>query len=416
MKVMKGVVGLMISAAAIAGPRDLVKIIRAPKPVTNGIFGAQVEVVQGHLVVSSPNDTVGEILNVGSVYRFNGIGGQVALKIANPDPNPDSSTSDAFGDTLIGVGPNILIGASGDDLSGNTNAGSAYLVDSRTGAVLRKIPNPEPNAGDMFSYGALGSLGKNLIIGAPFDDPGGLGNAGTVYVFDGETGGLLLRIPHPEPLAQGDGDDRFARSVAGHEGNILAGAPTDDEGTTLNAGGAYLLDGGTGALLWRISNPEPQPGYFVAFGYPVRSFGARIVISAPWHMSGGKDLGVVRVFDGKTGALQYTIGHPFPMAQLDVSGNRAYFGWTLAEHDGFLAVGSPFDDVNGIRDAGAVYVYDLNTGALVLSIPNPNPVAGDYMGISVAFHGGQIVAGARNKDIDVYTNAGEVYVFEGPRR
>ena len=417
MKLTHAVIGLTISAAAMAAPGNLVKIIRAPNPVTNGLFGAQVAVVQGHLVVSSPNDTVGGIPNVGSVYRFNGISGQVALRVANPDPDPDGTT-DSFGDTLFSVGSNILIGASGDDLDNDpsrTNAGSAYLVDGRTGAVLRKIPNPEPNTGDNFSYGALGNLGNKLIVGAPFDDPDDLTQAGTVYVIDPTTGAVVLRIPHPEPLAQGNTDDRFGRSVAGHEGNILVGAPADDQNGSMT-GGAYLLDGKTGAILMRIPNPDPQPGVFTAFGYPVRSFGGKIVIATPWHLTGGKNLGVVHVFDGKTGALQYTIQQPNPMDQLDVSGNSAYFGWALAEHDGFLAVASPLDDVNGVQNAGAVYVFDLNTGALVMSIHNPNPVASDIMSMDLAFHGGQIVAGARNKDFDGLTNAGEVYVFEGPRR
>jgi len=411
MKLTHAVVGLTISAAAMAGPGDVVKIIRAPKPVQNGSFGV-VAVVQGHLVVSSPNDTVGGIPNVGSVYRFNGISRQVALHIPNPDPDPDG-TSDSFGDTLFTVGPNILMGASGDDLDNDplrTNAGSVYLVDARTGAWL-KIPNPEPNSGDMFSCGALGHLGNNLIVGAPFDDPSGLLNAGTVYVIDPTTGAVVLRIPHPEPLLYGNSDDRFGRSVAGHEGNILVGAPADDIAGHMT-GGAYLLEGKTGAVLLRIPNPDPQQGVFDAFGYPVRSFGGKIVISAPWHQTGGKDLGVVHVFDGKTGALQYTIQHPKPTDQV----GRASFGWSLAYNDGFLAVGASQDDVLGYTDAGSVYVFDLNTGQLVLSIHDPNPVAYDNFGGSVEFHGGQIVTGARSKDFDGLTNAGEVYVFEGPRR
>jgi hypothetical protein len=51
-------------------------------------------------------------------------------------------------------------------------------------------------------YGALGSLGENLIVGSPFNDPGGLTKAWTVHIFDGETGVVLLRIPHLAELAQ----------------------------------------------------------------------------------------------------------------------------------------------------------------------------------------------------------------------
>lgn len=419
MTLLKTVLGLAISVSAFAGSGDLVKIIRAPQPAANANFGSQVAVVQGHLVVSAPNDTVGGISNVGSVYRFSGISGQLAWRLANPDPNPGGGASDGFGGTMISIGGDILIGAAGDDLDGDpshANAGSVYLVNGRTGAVLRKIPNPEPGVGDQFSNGALGILGSNLIVGAPFDAPDGLVLAGTVYVIDKMTGAVLMRIPHPEPLLYGNSDDRFGRSVAGHEGNILVGAPADDQNGNMT-GGAYLLDRQTGAILRRIANPDPDPvdGYFSAFGYPVRSFGGKIVIGEPWHRSGGKNLGAVYVFDGQTGALLYTLQHPKPGDQLDVSGNAANFGWEIGEHDGFLAVSTPTDDVNGVRDAGSVYVFDLNTGQLVMSIHNPNPVAYDYFGF-VAFHGGQIICKAHGKDLPDAANAGEVYVYEGPQR
>lgn len=412
----------VIAISVLAGPGDMVRKIRSPQPAAGASFGFQVAVAGGHLVVSAPNDTVGGTVNVGSIYRFQGISSQLAWRVDNPDPNTTGTPppSDGFGNTLYTYGPYILAGASGDDLEpAYTNAGSVYVVDSRTGAILRKIPNPEPNTGDQFSFGALGNLGDRLIVGSPFDSPGGAATAGTVYVIDRASGGVLLRIPHPEPLLFGDSDDRFGRSVAAHGDHILAGAPADDIAGPWT-GGAYLLNGKTGALLMRIANPAPEPGWFSAFGFPVRSFKGKTVIGEPWHRSGGKDLGAVHVFDGNTGAFLFTIQHPNPAAQAD----RASFGWDLAEHDGFLAVGAIQDDVNGVQNAGAVYVFDLNTGQLVLTIPNPNPEVSDYFGGTVAFHGGQIVTSARGKDFKIVQNgtevllqnAGEVYVFEGPRR
>ncbi len=422
MTLLKSFLSAAIAVTVFAGPGDLVKRIRSPEPAGGASFGNQVAVVQGHLVVSAPNNTVDGVRNVGSIYAFRGISGQLAWRLDNPDPNSTGSPppSDGFGNTLFTFGPYILAGASGDDLEpSHTNAGSVYVVDARTGTVLRKIPNPEPNTGDLFSYGALGVLGDNLLVGAPFDAPGGLTSAGTMYVINRETGAVLLRIPHPEPLLYGNSDDRFGRSVAGHGGNILSGAPADDINGNLT-GGAYLLDGQTGDVILRIPNPFPEPGWFSGFGYPVRSFGGKIVIGEPWHRSGGKDVGAVHVFDGATGNWLYTIHHPNPADQAD----RASFGWDLSEHDGFLAVGAPQDDVTGVKDAGSLYVFDLNTGQLVMSIHNPEPAINDLFGVTVAFHGGEIVTSSRNKDFNVVrdgseiflSDAGEVYVFEGPKR
>jgi hypothetical protein len=68
------------------------------------------------------------------------------------------------------------------------NAGSVYVFDPLSGALLLSIANPEPGVGDLF--GRWPSLievehGGQIVIGVLFDDPEGLVDGGSVYLFEG---------------------------------------------------------------------------------------------------------------------------------------------------------------------------------------------------------------------------------------
>src|SRR5262245_36241613 len=71
-----------------------------------------------------------------------------ALLLAIPTPNPESG--DAFGVSVAALGTNILVGAPKDDAGAVDQAGTVYLLDGSTGALLRTIPNPNPEFGDSF--------------------------------------------------------------------------------------------------------------------------------------------------------------------------------------------------------------------------------------------------------------------------
>ena len=151
-------------------------------------------------------------------------------------PNPAPAASDEFGYSVAAVGGKVLVGAWADDPGGVTDAGSAYLFDGATGALLLTIPNPAPDAGDLFGN-AVAAVGGNILVGTHLDGPGGVTAAGSAYLFDGTTGALLLTIPNPAPA---DGAC-FGSKVAALGGNILVGAPRDDPGGVADAGSAYLF-------------------------------------------------------------------------------------------------------------------------------------------------------------------------------
>src|ERR687886_699706 len=112
----------------------------------------------------------------------------------------------------------------------NGNPGT-LLVDpknitiSDANSPLATFLNPDPTAADQFGY-AVAGVGTNVLIGAPFDDPGGVTDAGSAYLFNGRTGALLLTVNSPTPQQGG----QFGFSVAGVRNNLLIGAPQESPG------------------------------------------------------------------------------------------------------------------------------------------------------------------------------------------
>src|SRR5207247_8455774 len=98
---------------------------------------------------------------------------------------------DQFGFAVTAVGSTVLIGAPG--------AGRAFLFDGTSGALLRTLAAPTPEAGDQFGY-AVAALGSNLLVGAPgAGDLGASPNAGRAFLLDRRAGALLQIFATPTP-------------------------------------------------------------------------------------------------------------------------------------------------------------------------------------------------------------------------
>ncbi|MBI3736303.1 FG-GAP repeat protein, partial [Candidatus Sumerlaeota bacterium] len=166
--------------------------------------------------------------------------------------NPAPAGSDYFG-SAAGISGNLaVVGAPNDDPGGLVDAGSAYVFNAATGAQLTTLNKPAPAAGDRF--GASVAISGNLVVvGADGDDPGGINNAGRAYVFNATTGALVATLNNPNPAES----DNFG-SCVGISGNLaVVGARGDDPGGVIDAGSAYVFNATTGALIATLNNPAP---------------------------------------------------------------------------------------------------------------------------------------------------------------
>jgi hypothetical protein len=114
----------------------------------------------------------------------------VGIKCRTPARQSQSDLVEPFGVAVSGT--RIVAGVWGED--GPNNQGIAYVFDATTGALISTLTNPAPAAGDGFGW-SVAISGTVAVIGAINDDPGGIGNAGTAYVFDATTGALIATQP-----------------------------------------------------------------------------------------------------------------------------------------------------------------------------------------------------------------------------
>lgn len=137
-----------------------------------------------------------------------------------------------------------------------------------------------------------------------------------------------------------------------------------------------------------------------------------LVVAAPLSGVGASAAGLVRVFDGVTGAVVWTRTGPLVSSILGYS--LAILDWN---HDGVLDVlaGAPFAGATG----GTLWVYSGASGA-TLHVYDAGGALGDAFGASVAVGGDydgdgvlDVAIGAIGYDPPNRPNAGRVYVYSG---
>ncbi len=360
-----------------------------PTPASGDAFGFSVAGLGNDVLIGEPLDDAGA-LDAGAVYLFDGTTGSLLQTFLNPSPG----AGDQFGFFVAAVGNNVLIGAPFDD-GGATDAGSAYLFDGATGALLQTFSNPTPALGDQFGF-RVSAVGSNVLIGAPFDDVGAT-DSGVAYLFDSVTGSLLQTFLNPTPAV----GDQFGAAVAGAGANALVGAPFDNTGAN-DAGAAYLMNGATGSLLLTILNPTPAISD--QFGNAVAALGSDLVVGAYLDNTGATDAGATYLFNGVTGALMQTFTNPTPA-------NGDQFGVAVSGiSSNFIVIMGARQDDTGATNAGSAYIFDGTTGALLQTFNNPTPATGDQFGFSVAAVGNEVLIGAPLDDTGA-TNAGAAYLY-----
>ena len=218
----------------------------------------------------------------GGVFLFR-TNGTLLATFSNPAP----AAGDSFGLSVAAVGSDrVLIGA-GDNNTGATRAGVAYLFNTN-GALLLTFTNPVPVASDNFGW-SVAAVGIDRVLISAIDD-GSVRGGGAAYLFS-TNGTLLTTFAHPTPTAR----DSFGSSVAAvGSSRVLIGAYGDDTGAA-NAGSAYLFST-NGTLLNTFTNPTPAVAD--TFGWSVAAVGMdRVLIGALFDNTGAPDAGAAYLFD-----------------------------------------------------------------------------------------------------------------------
>ena len=347
-----------------------------------------------------------------------------ALAFTLDNPNAyGTSAGDKFGVRIATSDNYAIVGATGEDDAGGTDSGKAYIYNVTTGALLHTLDNP--NAYDTSlndTFGLAVAISDNYaIVGAYQEDDAGGSASGKAYIYNVTTGALLHTLDNPNAYGT-SASDFFGASVAIDGDYAIVSArnesSSDNPLNGVGSGVVYIYNVTTGALLHTLDNPNPYGSASGdAFGYGnsgVSISGNYAIVGATGEAevgsSGTNTSGAVYIYNVTTGALLRSITNPNAYG----AAGTDKFGFAVAI-SGNYAIASAYneDDAGGTK-SGKAYIFDVTTGALLHILDNPNPdgtSTNDIFGYNVSISGNYaIVSGHKEADAGG-TDSGKAYIF-----
>ncbi len=380
-----------------------------------------------------------------SSQAADGLPGQpVYFKASNTDQGDGFGTSVAVSGDLVAVGAPLedsnatgVDGSQADNSSGQ--AGAAYVF-ARSGSgwiqqAYLKASNTDP--ADNFGC-AVAAWGDTVVVGACGEDSSGdggesdnsAGDAGAVYVFT-RSGSSWTQQAYLK-ASNAESGDYFGYSVAIFENTIVAGALYEDSsavginGDEANNGAA---DSGAAYVFTRSGSSWTQQAYLKAsnteandwFGYSV-AVGNNdtlndILVGAPWEDSDANGVGGDQSDNTAwdSGAAYYFTDSGSGWSQKAYlkapnSDSNDLFGISVGLRVETAVVGAPSEDsaasgVNGdpndnsLESSGAAYMFVCwTTCSYFAYLKASNPDSMDRFGWSVAATNGTLLVTARLED------------------
>ncbi len=305
----------------------------------------------------------------------------------------------------------LVVGVPYEDLSGGTDQGAVVVMYGSSSGLTdtdalihRDQPGVEEVAstGDRFGYAVAfgdfnGDCFADLAVGVPYDDVGGVSDAGSVQVFYGSV--LGVNTVADEVWTQDEiGGDIEASDLFGYTlevgdfdgdgyDDLVMGAPYEDIGAITNPGIVNVVYGAAGGLdatryqTWNqntgtiqdVCSSDEQFGRALATGDFDDDGFADLAVGVPYQdVSAATSAGAVHVIYGTIDGLSDAGNQLWTEANGGIPGTEETddnFGYALAagdfDSDGFadLAIGVPYQDVSAATDAGKITVmYGTGTG------------------------------------------------------
>ena len=158
----------------------------------------------------------------------------------------DLSASALFGYSvsIASDGSRVIVGAYYADPGGVTDAGAAYVY-VRSGSTWTQeaiLSASDKSVGAYFGWSvSLAGDGSRVIVGAYQADPGGVSNAGAVYVYVRSGSTWTQEAILSASDKSGNANFGCSVSIAGDGSRVIVGAYAADPGGVSNAGAAYIF-------------------------------------------------------------------------------------------------------------------------------------------------------------------------------
>ena len=257
-------------------------------------------------------------------------------------------------------------------------------------------------------------VGDVVIVGKHNVDHDKHPGAGRIYTLNRNKWELTAElIAHDRKPNTGQAGFGYDVAISGPPGRrnadyAIIGAPGDD-GAAENAGAAYIYAFNSPHWQQEVKLTAADAGERDAFGYVVSIDGTTAVVGAPDDDDAGNNSGAVYVFvRDANGWKQHTKLVPKELGKLDS------FGDAVEILGSTLIVGAPGHTHGGVRFAGAVFVFvrDGDAWRMQAKLTAVDAGAGDQFGVSVGMEGDTIIVGAKKHDPDGIKDAGAAYIFQ----
>ena len=328
----------------------------------------------------------------------------------------DGADNDRFGNSVAISGNTIVVGAYVDDISNNTNQGSAYIFERNQGGVnnwgeVKKLVASDGADGDLFGW-SVAISGNTVVVGVLWDDIGTNGQQGSAYIFSRNRGGSNAwgRV---KKLVASDGTDfdYFGRSVAISGNIVVVGAIGDDNGTNIEQGSTYLYErnqGGTNAWGEVKKLLASDRSYTYRFGNSVAISGDTVVVGAYANAEPNEFQGSAYLYKRDQGGTN-TWGEVKKLVASD-GASTDWFGSSVAISGNTVVVGAKYNRT--IYGQGSAYLFKRDYGGVNTWGQFRRLVASDgtlrqYLGSSVAITNDTVFVWAPGPN----TEQGALYLF-----
>ena len=319
--------------------------------VSGDYFGTSLSVSGDYLVVGAYKDD-DTASNSGSAYIFQNVAGnwtQVQKCTAS-----DAEADDELGWSVAIDGDYMVAGSRFED-TGGWNSGACYIYYNSGGfpaTETQKIVSSVPQASEYFGY-SVAIEGDFIVVGAY--GGGSTSFAGCAYIFE-NTAGTWAQTQKLEASDTTAGD-YFGNSVSISGDFLVIGAKYEDAGGITYAGSAYVFENvaGTWTQTQKLEASDGG-GYSDYFGGSVSISGDYIVIGIIGDDDKGSAAGAAEIFKNISGVWTF-------MKKLLASDGALgdSFGYSVSIKGDAVMVGATEEDTGGTA-AGAVYLYNRNCG------------------------------------------------------
>lgn len=365
-------------------------------------FGFSVALGGGQVFVGAPSAGTN-----GQLYRFNAATGAAAASLV--PTFAAGATSVDFGAAVCADMTLAAVGATGKRTT--AAAGNTYLFHPSTGAAAGQFyPFYAPGNNFLDEFGAaLATDGAMVVVGAPGDDEKGT-NSGAAYLYRRVDGAGLRRLVPNTGIASGN----FGRSVAVSGDYVLVGCPGDGT-ASVRPGAVYVFRISTLSEIFRWTASDAlhgaQFGHSLAVDGDLALIGCPLDDGAPAAADDTFNSGSAYIFRLSTGLQERKLTPPVITGLSSRNGLRA--GTSVALKDGLAFLGAPRARVNNNVDLpGAVYVHDLGTSSWLGRLAATDRATGSAFGGALAIGDGRIAVGAASHTLPGIREAGAVYLFD----